>query len=108
MSNSHKPFVWSRRFNPGFRQPPGELSRAAKRCLTPKGDEKCLAMSRLTAPTPYSAPAIELGDHPAAGETDVACDLPLKCRSEGRGRIIPDSTETLPECVWGDEGPING
>ena len=57
---------------------------------------------------PYSAPAIELGDHPAAGETDVACDLPLKCRSEGRERIIPNSTETLPECVWGDEGPING
>jgi hypothetical protein len=56
----------------------------------------------------YSAPAIELGDHPAAGETDVACDLPLKCRSEVRGRIISDSTETLPECVWGDEGPING
>jgi hypothetical protein len=57
----------------------------------------------------YSALAVELGDHPAAGETDIACDLPLKrCRSEVRGRIIPDSTETLAECVWGDEGPING
>ena len=29
-------------------------------------------------------------------------------RHEAQSRIIPDSTETLPECVWGDEGPING
>jgi hypothetical protein len=49
MSHLHKPFVWWRHC-PGFRQPPGELSRAAKRCLTPKGDEKCLAITRPVAP----------------------------------------------------------
>jgi hypothetical protein len=47
---STKPFVCWRRWNPGFRRPPGKLLRAAKRCLTPKGDEKCLAMTQLTAP----------------------------------------------------------
>jgi hypothetical protein len=28
-------------------------------------------------------------------------------RHEVRSRIAPDSTQTDPECVWGDEGPIN-
>ena len=28
-------------------------------------------------------------------------------RHEVRSRIIPDSTETDPVYVWGDEGPIN-
>jgi hypothetical protein len=28
-------------------------------------------------------------------------------RHEARSRIIPDSTETDPVYVWGDEGPIN-
>jgi hypothetical protein len=50
MSNPHKPFVRSRHSNPGIRRPPGELPRAAKRCLTPKGDEKCLATTRFTPP----------------------------------------------------------
>ncbi len=36
MSNLHRPFIWWRQCNPGFRQPPGELSRAAKRYLTPQ------------------------------------------------------------------------
>src|ERR1043165_2202092 len=48
MSDLHKPFVW-RRYCPGLRQPPGELSRAAKRCLTPKGAEKRLAITRPSA-----------------------------------------------------------
>jgi len=46
----HKSFVRSRHWNPGIRRPPGELPRAAKRCLTPKGDEKCLATTRFTTP----------------------------------------------------------
>jgi hypothetical protein len=49
----------------------------------------------------YSALAVELRNHPAASDLK-------RSRSEVRGHIIPDSTETLPECVWGDEGPING
>jgi hypothetical protein len=28
-------------------------------------------------------------------------------RHEVRSRIVPDSTQTDPEYVWGDEGPIN-
>jgi hypothetical protein len=28
-------------------------------------------------------------------------------RHEAQSRIIPDSTETDPVYVWGDEGPIN-
>ena len=70
----------------------------------------------------YSSLAVELGDYPSARETDVACDnSPNRCRSEPtadqfrskthrhevRSRIIPDSTQTDPEYVWGDEGPIN-
>jgi hypothetical protein len=70
----------------------------------------------------YSSLAVELGDYPAARETDVACDRsPNRFRSEPtadqfrskarrhevRSRIIPDSTQTDPEYVWGDEGPIN-
>ena len=70
----------------------------------------------------YSSLAVESGDYPAARETDGACDRsPNRCRSEPtadqfrskahrhevRSRIIPDSTQTNPEYVWGDEGPIN-
>src|SRR5262249_40690583 len=47
MSDLHKSFVWRRHWIPGFRQPPGELSRSAKRCLNSKGDEICLALVRL-------------------------------------------------------------
>ena len=54
-SDLHKSFVWSRHWTPGFRQPPGELSRAAKRCLTPKGDEICLALLKLTPRTVNAA-----------------------------------------------------
>jgi hypothetical protein len=70
----------------------------------------------------YSSLAVEPGDYLAARETDVACDRSSnRCRSgstadqfrskahrhEVRSRIIPDSTQTDPEYVWGDEGPIN-
>ena len=70
----------------------------------------------------YSSLAVELGDYPSARETDVASDNSLaRCRSEPtadqfrskahrnevRLRIIPDSTQTDPVYVWGDEGPIN-
>jgi hypothetical protein len=70
----------------------------------------------------HSRVAGKLGDYPSAMETDVACDNSLnRCRSgptadqfrlkahrhEVRSRIIPDSTQTDPEYVWGDEGPIN-
>ena len=68
----------------------------------------------------YSSLAVELGDYPSARETDVVSENSLaRCRSEPtadqlrskahrrRSRIIPDSTQTDPEYVWGDEGPIN-
>jgi hypothetical protein len=60
MRDLQEPFVRFAALEPGFRQPPGELSRAAKRCLTPKGDEKCLAIIRF-----ISAPSI----HPSQKDT---------------------------------------
>jgi hypothetical protein len=59
--------------------------------------------------------SLELGDYPTARETDVACDQSLKrCRSgpatersKSKPHIIRDSIQTVPEYVWGDEGPIN-
>jgi hypothetical protein len=47
MPNPHKPFVWSRHWNPGYRQPPGELSRTAKRCLAPKETRYASCQQRL-------------------------------------------------------------
>jgi hypothetical protein len=64
---------------------------------------------------------VEVGDH-ASRETDLEVGKTLKqswpgltadqskpkgYRHEVRSRIIPDSTQTNPEYVWGDEGPIN-
>src|SRR6202035_5222519 len=48
MSDLQKSFLLRRRCIPGLRQPPGELQRAAKRCLTPEGDEKCLVFMSVT------------------------------------------------------------
>jgi hypothetical protein len=62
------------------------------------------------------------GDYATARETETECGKSLKQghseltagqskskghRHEVRSRIIPDSTQTNPEYVWGDEGPIN-
>ena len=70
---------------------------------------------------PCSSLTVEVGDY-ASRETNLEADKSLKqswpgltadqSKSEGyrhevRSRIIPDSTETDPEYVWGDEGPIN-
>lgn len=70
----------------------------------------------------YSSLAVELGSYPTTRETDVACDQSPKRRRSGlagnlsksrahrhevRSGVIPDSTQTVPEYVWGDEGPIN-
>ena len=30
-----------------------------------------------------------------------------KYRQQIRSRVLPDSTHTCPEYVWGDEGPVN-
>lgn len=47
LSDSRKsPAAAGRHLVPGHRQPPGELPRAAKRCLTPDGDEICVARPR--------------------------------------------------------------
>jgi len=59
--------------------------------------------------------SLEPRDFRTADETDVACDQPLtRCRSgptrdrsKAKAHIIPDSTQTVPEYVWGDEGQIN-
>jgi hypothetical protein len=59
MRNLHKPFVRSRRWNRAFDSPPGELSRAAKRCLIPKGDEKCLAIIRFTSAPSLTASRVQ-------------------------------------------------
>ena len=70
----------------------------------------CTAFIDRAAPSSF-----EPRDFPAAREIDVACDRPLKrCRSsptgdrpQSKAQTIPDSTQTVPEYVWGDEGPIN-
>jgi hypothetical protein len=67
----------------------------------------CIAIVDVASPEPR--------EFPAAGERDVACDQPAKrCRSgptrdrsKAKTQIIPDSTQTVPEYVWGDEGPVN-
>jgi len=59
--------------------------------------------------------SLEPRDFRTADETDVACDQPLtRCRSgptrdrsKAKAHIIPDSTQTVTEYVWGDEGPVN-
>jgi hypothetical protein len=59
--------------------------------------------------------SFEPRDFPTASETDIASDQPVKrCRSgptrdgsKARAQIIPDSMQTVPEYVWGDEGPVN-
>jgi hypothetical protein len=70
---------------------------------------------------PSSSLTVEVGDY-ASRETDLDVEKSLQqswhgpiadqskskgYRHEVRSRIIPDSTETDPEYVWGDEGPIN-
>jgi hypothetical protein len=58
---------------------------------------------------------LELRNGPTPRETDGACGQSLtRCRSGPTGdrskpkpHIIPDSTQRVPEYVWGDEGPIN-
>jgi hypothetical protein len=113
MSNLHKPFVWWRRSNPGFRRPPGELLHAAKRCLTPNGDEKCLAITGLTALISSRVQALRQSLSSYIGETendrkaDLGRDESKPHRQEAQSRIIPDSTQIDPEYVWGDEGPSN-
>jgi len=56
------------------------------------------------------------GDYAKAKETDLQADQgsPRLNADESRGyrhevspRIIPDRTQTDPEHVWGDKGPIN-
>jgi len=60
---------------------------------------------------PCLSPRLELGDFAPAGETDLARDKCLKQerskrtgdRSKSKAHIIPDSTETVPEYVWGTD-----
>jgi hypothetical protein len=61
---------------------------------------------------PCSSARLELGDYGAARKTDLERHSADRSKSKGhrrevRSRIIPDSTQTEPEYVWGDEGPIN-
>jgi hypothetical protein len=67
----------------------------------------------------HSHSAMALGAHATARKTDLEDDKQGRsratanrskskgCRHEVQSRIIPDSTETGPEYVWGDEGPFN-
>ncbi len=70
---------------------------------------------------PCSSPNLELGCATARGpgverrksvkqrRLGLAADQSKATghRHEAQSRIIPDSTETDPVYVWGDEGPIN-
>jgi hypothetical protein len=58
------------------------------------------------------SPKLELGDCATARKTDLERHTTDRFRSKGhrqevQSRIIPDSVQTDPEYVWGDEGPIN-
>ena len=71
---------------------------------------------------PHLSPTRELWDYPAAPETASDGGHSLKpgrpglsadqhkskeYRREVQAHIIPDSSQTEPQYVWGDEGPIN-
>jgi len=71
---------------------------------------------------PCLSPRRERGDYGTTSETDLQRDKSRKQsrpaptadqarskdhRHEVQSRIMPDSTQTEPEYVWGDEGPIN-
>ena len=70
---------------------------------------------------PRSTSAFELGNSTQTRETDVQRDKSPKQfpsastadqfksqghRHDARSRVMPDSTQTDPEYVWGDEGPV--
>jgi hypothetical protein len=69
---------------------------------------------------PRASLTVEVGDY-APRETNLEPDksqkqgrsgLTAKSKSQGyrhevQSRVIPDSTQTDPVYVWGDEGPIN-
>ena len=71
---------------------------------------------------PCLSPRLDPDDCATASETDLERNKSVKqggfgltadqSKSKGhrhdvQSRIIPDSTQTEPEYVWGDEGPIN-
>jgi hypothetical protein len=66
---------------------------------------------------PCSSPTLEVGDYFTARETKVSPkqDRPGLSAEQFKSKRhrhevqshIPDSTQTNPEYVWGDEGPIN-
>jgi hypothetical protein len=70
----------------------------------------CAAILDLAPPS-----SLEPRESPNASEQNIATDQAVKrCRSgphrdrsESKAQIIPDSTQTVPEYVWGDEGPVN-
>jgi len=84
----------------------------------------CDDLTYRTAPVdlaPCPRLAFRLGGYTQTRETDVQREKSLKqlrsaptadqSKSQGhrrdvRSRIIPDSTQTDPEYVWGDEGPV--
>jgi hypothetical protein len=61
---------------------------------------------------PCLSPKLEPGDCATARKTDLEHHTADRFRSKGhwrevQSRIIPDSVQTDPEYVWGDEGPTN-
>jgi hypothetical protein len=60
---------------------------------------------------PCLSPRRDLGGYDPSGERDSSHKHgrsgPISDRSKSKAHIIPDSTEIVPEYVWGDEGPIN-
>jgi hypothetical protein len=59
MSNLHKPFVWSRHLKPGLLT--AARSAACSQALShSEGDEKCLAITGLTAPPLSTSPLVQV------------------------------------------------
>jgi hypothetical protein len=58
----------------------------------------------------YATPAEATLEHiksPQQGRPELTADRSKSKGYRQRSRIIEDSTQTDPEYVWGDEGPIN-
>jgi hypothetical protein len=61
---------------------------------------------------PCLSPKLELDDCATVRKTNLERHTDDRFQSKGhrqevQSRIIPDSVQTDPEYVWGDEGPIN-
>jgi hypothetical protein len=71
--------------------------------------DNSIYFSAIVDGVPCSNPAADRGESPKRGRPGVIAD---RSKSKGhrhdfQSHTIADPTQIDPECVWGDEGPIN-